>query len=779
LKDSGLNANRFSSANGGLAVARSEEPRRLGPHWARLGSGRAVAAGAGNKAALLDRAARRGLAVPRGYVLLDTAFRNALRRRLVARSAGRTVAVADARMLLRELELPRFDGPIAVRSAFSAEDSAGSALAGFFRSQLRIDPRDPAAFVGALLDVWRSAERFDGDLRRDVLVMEMVAARRSGVAFSEPDYEDDLINHTSGTAERLVAGEVAGETLLLPRLRRWEHSAGGAALPGWARRLQRLLRGVRRVFGDRGWDIEWADDGGRCWLVQLRPVTRPVRRNELFTNANFKEILPELPSRFSATLVATTSDSVFRFYRRFDRSVPSGRRFVELFAGRPYFNLSLLSDLMRHWGLPTALVVDNLGGQIDRPFALNLPRALGKSLPLVRQGIDQWTGPVHARAACDRFLAHTKQLPNSYGGCIDLLQALYTDVFRTMLALTAGMSGPLVLLRRCGVLEEHAARQQTAATRMYAALDNLRALAVEHPDDRAALAEGRLPDDAGFQQAWAAFLTQHGTRAIYESDIARPRFHEQPESLLRTLAAPPLARRAPPRRTLLGLLTLPIWWQGARAISAREEVRYTATIAFDRLRARLLALARRSVDRGQLPAIDALWTLTIDEARRLDDGWQPDAAFFAARRAEVARDAAIRPPDLVHRFDDIEAVTESDVHAAATRLRGISLVAGEVRGRAWVLREPQSVLPDGFLPQETILVARSIDAGWIPTFAVVSGAVVETGGDLSHGSIVLREIGLPSVTNVAGATTTIRDGERLVLHASSGVVERLDADGSR
>jgi phosphohistidine swiveling domain-containing protein len=44
---------------------------------------------------------------------------------------------------------------------------------------------------------------------------------------------------------------------------------------------------------------------------------------------------------------------------------------------------------------------------------------------------------------------------------------------------------------------------------------------------------------------------------------------------------------------------------------------------------------------------------------------------------------------------------------------------------------------------------------------------------------VLREIGLPSVTNVAGATTTIRDGERLVLHAGSGVVERLDADGSR
>src|SRR6185437_2548010 len=102
-------ANRFSSANGGLAVARGDQPRRLGPQWARLGSGRAMAAGAGNKAALLDRAARRGLAVPRGYVLLDTAFRNALRHGLLARAADGTVA-ADPLALLRELGLPRFDG---------------------------------------------------------------------------------------------------------------------------------------------------------------------------------------------------------------------------------------------------------------------------------------------------------------------------------------------------------------------------------------------------------------------------------------------------------------------------------------------------------------------------------------------------------------------------------------------------------------------------------------------------------------------------------------------
>jgi pyruvate,water dikinase len=88
------------------------------------------------------------------------------------------------------------------------------------------------------------------------------------------------------------------------------------------------------------------------------------------------------------------------------------------------------------------------------------------------------------------------------------------------------------------------------------------------------------------------------------------------------------------------------------------------------------------------------------------------------------------------------------------------------------LYEPVSNLPEGFRRDSTILVARSIDVGWVRTFGIVAGAVVETGGHLSHGSIVLREIGLPSVTNVAGATHAIKTGDRVVLNANRGIVIR-------
>ena len=87
-----------------------------------------------------------------------------------------------------------------------------------------------------------------------------------------------------------------------------------------------------------------------------------------------------------------------------------------------------------------------------------------------------------------------------------------------------------------------------------------------------------------------------------------------------------------------------------------------------------------------------------------------------------------------------------------------------------MLRTPSTELPDGWDPAATVLVARAVDAGWIPTFALVAAVVVETGGDLSHGSIILREIGLPAITNVAEATCSITSGTQVEVRARPGVV---------
>jgi pyruvate,water dikinase len=68
-----------------------------------------------------------------------------------------------------------------------------------------------------------------------------------------------------------------------------------------------------------------------------------------------------------------------------------------------------------------------------------------------------------------------------------------------------------------------------------------------------------------------------------------------------------------------------------------------------------------------------------------------------------------------------------------------------------------------------VLVAAATDAGWSPLFLRAGAIVVERGGPLSHAAIVARELGVPAVLNVAGATAAL-DGRTVTVDGDAGVV---------
>ena len=534
--------------------------------------------------------------------------------------------------------------------------------------------------------------------------------------------------------------------------------------------------------GAAGWDVEWADDGEHCWLVQVRPVTAPPVRDEALTLANHREILPDPPSVLMTSLVAGASRDLFSYWRGFAPDLPAGRPFVDELAGRPLINLSLLVDTMRRLGLPTTFVTDSIGGSSrDRlpPTVGPRPLRLVAHAPaLVGLGLDQLRSPEQVDALVGRLRSRAATVDHPGSSVHEVLDAahdVYVGLVTGMFALTTAISGPLALLQRLGTSAEHHARHRSAGTAIWDDLAPLQALVAADPSRRAAVTRGEVPDDATFRRAWGRYLAAHGHRGVHESDLSRPRYHEDPTPLLALLAGERRDRDAGAgRRTTRGVLTSPLWWQASRAIRAREELRSGAMRAFDVLRGRLLALADAAVDDGSLPAREDLWDLTADEARALDHRVAYDAAFLARRREERADVARLRMPDVVWRSDDPERWDPDARPPAGDRLRGLPLTRGDVTGTVWRLDAPSTTSPqvDGPL----VLVAPAVDAGWIATFARVDAVVVETGGELSHGSIVLRERGVPAVTNVDGATR-LADGDRVRVRAAVGVVERVDADG--
>ena len=87
-----------------------------------------------------------------------------------------------------------------------------------------------------------------------------------------------------------------------------------------------------------------------------------------------------------------------------------------------------------------------------------------------------------------------------------------------------------------------------------------------------------------------------------------------------------------------------------------------------------------------------------------------------------------------------------------------------------MIRDPRTEALD----RGDILVARHTDPGWIAVFSNASAIVVERGSLLSHSAIVARELGIPCVVGLKGATDWIADGETLRVDGATGTVERLD-----
>ncbi len=704
----------------------------------RVGSGLLEAEGVGPKAALLDRAVEHGLPVPRAWVL-----------------ASDDVAEATDAMPAR----------VAVRSAFSSEDGSTTSNAGRFTTVLDVAAHDPDAFASAVAEVRASA---DGSVARpDVMVMEMVPAHVAGVAFSEAGWQDDLVEWVDGLADELVGGRREGTLIELPRRVGGERPAD--ARPMWQDRLTALLDDVRAAFGDERWDLEWADDGERCWLLQIRPVTASPLRNETFTIANHREILPDPPSVFMTSLIAEGSPELFDYYRRFDRGLSAERHFIEVFDGRPLLNLSLMVDFMRSLGLPTRLVTDSIGGSDEHGAGVR-PRRIVRRLPaLARLGWAQVRALAYANAVAASLRADNAGPTATASEAVDRARRTYVSTVHTMTALNTASSLPTSLLRSLGVLEQHASRNETAATRMFRQLDTVRATlpaastAGTGPIDPITFG----PSTAG---AWQRWLDEHGHRGIYESDLARPRYVEDPSPVLASLGTA-WSSRPTPRRSLLGLITMPLWFAARRPITAREEFRSESMRSFLAARRDLL---RHATAAGMHPA--DLWLLDTDEVRRLDDGWRPDESLLAGRRAEADRRRANPIPEVIRRFDPPapdRGSSSPGLGEPRSEFHGIGLVARTAEGRAWVLDEPSHELPAGFEPSDTILVAPSVDPGWIATFGLVDGVAIELGGDLSHGSIVLRELGLASVTNAKGLTANITTGDRVRVDGRRGVVRVL------
>ena len=96
--------------------------------------------------------------------------------------------------------------------------------------------------------------------------------------------------------------------------------------------------------------------------------------------------------------------------------------------------------------------------------------------------------------------------------------------------------------------------------------------------------------------------------------------------------------------------------------------------------------------------------------------------------------------------------------------RGVSV--GRHRG---VVRDPDD--PDS----GDVLVVRTLDPALAPQIEDLGALVAETGSVLSHLAILAREVGIPTVVGVVGATERFPPGSLLDVDGGTGDVQLVGA----
>lgn len=114
--------------------------------------------------------------------------------------------------------------------------------------------------------------------------------------------------------------------------------------------------------------------------------------------------------------------------------------------------------------------------------------------------------------------------------------------------------------------------------------------------------------------------------------------------------------------------------------------------------------------------------------------------------------------------------SEEGAGGASAVIRGTCAVPGRADGLARVVNTPEQ---GDLLREGEILFSVATDPALEPAMRRAAAIVTDMGGITCHAAVVSRELGKPCVVGTRFASKVVRSGERVVVEATEGIVNRL------
>jgi pyruvate,water dikinase len=696
----------------------------------------------------------------------------------------------------------------AIRSSANVEDGGSTSYAGQFASFLDVSGLE--AVVDAVIGVIQSADvsgitsyrehqRDDRPIEMAVIIQDMVRPVVSGVVFSKnpvTGLTETIVEAVAGSGQQLVADGATPD--------RWLHRWGDfieAPVHGVLEMaaVRSIVSAVSEIAAryERPADLEWVYDGARLWWVQIRPITG-LEDVTIYSRRIAKEVMPGIikPLVWSVNVPMVNQAWIDLFREALGDVVLQPEDLARSFGYRSYFNMTAIGEIFTSLGMPRESLELLLGLPAGseqprfKPSAATmrkLPRMLTmairkarygseieRSLPALEHEYRRYAEVDVASLSDEQLLADIEELRRigvrsaSVNVVTPLLANAYSALLRARLIrygmdladvdLTAGMDdgnnldpNPHLdrLAERIASLEE--AKQATIQRDGYDAVpEDLR----EEIDD---------------------FLDQFGHFSDSGNDFSVPPWREMPDTVAKMIAARPVSKRPGARVEWESLeLTMPAWQRpitkvvhrrASSFMRYRDAVSSLYTYGYGLFRRYFLEIGERLTSRGVLEQPEDIMYLTVDEVVPVltDGDGIAAASIVASRRQEIADVGDLHMPDIIFGEDFVPTLGDE---AQATTFRGTPSSRGTHLGIAKVLR---GIADFNRVEEGDIIVIPFSDVGWTPLFAKAGAVVAESGGMLSHSSIVSREYGIPCVVSVGGAMS-IPDGSMAVVDGYRGIV---------
>ncbi len=769
---------------------------------------------AGNKAKNLATLFLHHINVPDFFVLSTKAFQD--REYLLENPE---ILHSELDSLIKNIFHPVQHNTVAARSSATFEDSESNSHAGQLKTVLNLHNWEE--ILDATFEIWKATEKLKQHLKKAgisifhqkvaIIIQKQIKSKVSGVLFTKHplhfNSNDISIELVTGGCEQLVSGAVSPLQITVDRKTHEIKQKSGIdsdILTGFSSiHLQELIEtglAIERIFSSPQ-DIEWTFDGRTLWILQSRPITAYSSENERIVEDNdglwtdyffaerFVEPLSPLGWSYLQPIISKTAFKDPLWYLGQDK-VFKHQKITKLINGMPHTRLSVFQTLYSL--VPFTLI------SIDKKNALNLKRTnwalhILKSAPAIlsRLIVKDFSWIPHANLASWRKFQ--QQLPLR----LDELSAQATPFEELEAAFKKShqLSLQFLAIHRWSITFADIFVSLFKTITNYLEIDDEQfSHFFQGMEENATLqANLALLDlDSNSPSSVESFMTKFGHRSN-NLDIATPTWREQPEHVFQLAEltkqnstflkkgqmASSKAREEQIQQGYKLVQSMPLYKKFLFSVLFKNLLNFAQTFYLLRENQRnlwhqILAVSRQlALKMGD----------NLQERDLLDD--QKDVFFFkldelynTGKTSDLRARIKIRKKERESfvstigskELDKLEYIKENSV------FYGIGVSKGKVQGKARVTKKYEFAIECN---RDDILIIPSADPAWSPIFASISGLVMETGGILSHASIIAREFHLPTVTGVPRATQLIKTGDIVSIDGGVGTVEILHRDGEQ